>query len=280
MRLKGSTMVKVQKYVRRPRGFTLIELTVVLLILVALAGVLIPLVSGYLGKAAGASSANNIAESVENIQLYQTQTQKFPDGYTSLVTAAGTIPTTAFNGIPGAVQAGAWNVNTGQAYWTAAYGVNPPVVVTPTPLASFQVTSMQLAGINNIYEAIDNPVGSPTTYGVETSTLAPLAADKFLKLDDLAVKTALGIDPAVTGLQYFVFAISDKCSAIGKTMVQPPVAFVKGDDVTSTYCRFFAVYGLPSSTPPFPIPAKFISVLNADLTPASASLQTYYTASN
>lgn len=57
--------------VRRKGGFTLVELTVVLLVLVALAGILIPKVTGFVERSHGASVSSNIGEINKFVQLHE-----------------------------------------------------------------------------------------------------------------------------------------------------------------------------------------------------------------
>lgn len=76
------------------RGLTLIELTVVLLILAATAGILVPRLVGYTGRAHGATGADNMQEISKAIALYETNTGEMPNGWDSLVVDAGTVATT------------------------------------------------------------------------------------------------------------------------------------------------------------------------------------------
>ena len=71
--------------VRRPRGLTLIELTIVLLVLAAVAGILVPRLTGYTGKSHGASGAANVAEISKAISLYEVNNGGFPPQWENMV---------------------------------------------------------------------------------------------------------------------------------------------------------------------------------------------------
>jgi prepilin-type N-terminal cleavage/methylation domain-containing protein len=68
------------------RGFTLIELVVVLIIVATLAGLAIPIVS-MLGRSSDmAASANSQSELANNLQLFFTLQKRYPQGMDSLLT--------------------------------------------------------------------------------------------------------------------------------------------------------------------------------------------------
>ncbi|MEI6069258.1 MAG: hypothetical protein WCP96_18135 [Methylococcaceae bacterium] len=78
----------------RQAGMTLIELSVVLLILIALASLMIPYVGGFLEKAATSTGAASTAEVYNSLAMYQTQFNAYPDNLDLLADAAGAIDTT------------------------------------------------------------------------------------------------------------------------------------------------------------------------------------------
>lgn len=72
-------------------GFTLIELVVVLLIIAALAGLAIPIVSMLTRSSDMAASANSQAELANNLQLFFTLQKRYPQGMDSLIDMGGAI---------------------------------------------------------------------------------------------------------------------------------------------------------------------------------------------
>src|SRR6056297_480753 len=70
-------------------GLTLIELVIVLAILAALAGLVLPLAGNYLEKAHAGAAASNFKEVSKLLQQYNTVTRLFPDRLDSLQTTPG-----------------------------------------------------------------------------------------------------------------------------------------------------------------------------------------------
>src|SRR5581483_6715007 len=66
------------------RGLSLMELVVVLFVLVALAGIVIPLLPNMVTKTQSATMATNISELNRAIQMYQANTGYFPDQWDAL----------------------------------------------------------------------------------------------------------------------------------------------------------------------------------------------------
>ncbi|MBE7466239.1 MAG: type II secretion system protein [Planctomycetes bacterium] len=80
----------MSKIRRRPGGFTLIELVMVLVILAAIAGLVIPQVA-MLGRSADmAATAKNAQDVANNIQLHFVQLKRYPQYMDSLVTTEST----------------------------------------------------------------------------------------------------------------------------------------------------------------------------------------------
>lgn len=80
---------------RHTRGFTLIELTLVLLILGILAGLVVPM-AGWIRRSANyANSTNNQGTLLSNMELYRVSfgNNSYPDRFDSLLTSGGTAPT-------------------------------------------------------------------------------------------------------------------------------------------------------------------------------------------
>jgi type II secretory pathway pseudopilin PulG len=69
---------KVKQYTRQA-GMTLIELTVVLLVLIGLAGLLIPYVSGFVSKTHDGTGTFNSAGLDNNIQRYIAEKTSLPN---------------------------------------------------------------------------------------------------------------------------------------------------------------------------------------------------------
>jgi type II secretory pathway pseudopilin PulG len=73
---------------------TLIELTVVLLVLVGLAGLTIPYISGFVGKTHNATSADSGASLFNSLQLFVVSNNGLPNNLNLLTTGSGTTAST------------------------------------------------------------------------------------------------------------------------------------------------------------------------------------------
>jgi type II secretory pathway pseudopilin PulG len=67
------------------RGLTLVELVVVMAILIAVAGILIPVLPGLIGRAETSARATNDSEIYKWVQTYEASTSQFPFDWDSLV---------------------------------------------------------------------------------------------------------------------------------------------------------------------------------------------------
>lgn len=83
---------------RKPSGFTLLELVIVLVVLVALAALVIPMLGWVRKQAEYATGASGAAEAMNNLELYRSSTGKYPDRFDSLITSSGELYTTTSSG--------------------------------------------------------------------------------------------------------------------------------------------------------------------------------------
>ena len=75
--------------VRNRPGLTLMELVVVLIVLVALAGILVPMLPSMLTRSHVATHTTNVVEIAKLIMTYQATNNAFPDQWDSMVDPAG-----------------------------------------------------------------------------------------------------------------------------------------------------------------------------------------------
>lgn len=78
------------KAMKNQAGMTLIELTVVLLVLIGLAGLTLPYVSGFIGKTHNSTSADSGSALYSALTLYQTQNLSYPQNLNLLSNTTGT----------------------------------------------------------------------------------------------------------------------------------------------------------------------------------------------
>ena len=221
----------------RQTGMTLIELTVVLLVLIGLAGLMIPYVSGFVSKTHDSTGSFNSAALDANIQRYQAEKLGFPSNMESLVDTGGAMytkmMTTGFYVVA--------NAGMQRTMSLAMAGITDVVEMdNATDNATFRATGSNasetiagttpLAAVTNI-TAGAGPGGTfPETLSVEQHLAAAFERD---------VNT---FDSAC--YDYVAFGIGDKSDLIGSTMSTAPVHFAQQGAMgpANRYNRFVAVF--------------------------------------
>jgi type II secretory pathway pseudopilin PulG len=134
------------KAIKNQAGMTLIELTVVLLVLIGLAGLTLPYVSGFVGKTHNATSAASGADLYNALATYQASGKGLPNNLNVLTDAVGSLPNYIDN---------SW-VTAAPAATAAAASVAAAAVVpqnfSATALGSTAgiTSSLAAAGINHV----------------------------------------------------------------------------------------------------------------------------------
>lgn len=194
---------------RAQRGLTLLELLAVLVILVALAGSLIPLISNVLERAHGATGADQITETNKWIQVYKLDHRRLPNDLDALVTGNDVGTPTKYAGLPGGAG--------GTAFM---------------PLVALDVSDVAALSAAGITEVMDAPDTTPSeaaggaTYGYKGGATSVTLADgmELLTLTG-AHAEALGLedDGSTTGAKYIVLGLGQSASIFGKTAFEPSV---------------------------------------------------------
>lgn len=227
-----SPMMNLRKHLAKNKaargGFTLIELVVVLLILAALAGILVPGFQNMLLRSHGASGAANVAEISKALQMNLAEYGAYPDRLDNMINTGAVIE----SGFGGDLEL------------ASAAGLTAP------QLAAVEAALAE-AGISNV-------VGSPAATADQTFFSDPLGTDiaddgtNIAVLDSTAI-TALGLQ--ATGgtanrdpIAYVALGVGGSNTGIGRVMVDAPVHFPEdGDSQPATiYSRFIAVFAIPN----------------------------------
>lgn len=139
---------------KRVRGFTLIEMLLVVAILVALAGMVLPKLDKEQLRANKGIAANNMTGVSRYIQTYRIRHNVYPDRWDSLLNAAGTALWAP--GVPG----------------SAAMGIDPqltggPPTGSPTKLkVATSLTDLELRSLNRMnITSLNNLASSPSSPG-------------------------------------------------------------------------------------------------------------------
>ncbi|MGR8950816.1 MAG: type II secretion system protein [Gammaproteobacteria bacterium] len=246
--------MKHYNHFRAQAGMTLIELTVVLLVLIGLAGLLIPYVSGFVGKTHDGTGTFNSAALDTNIQRFVAEKTSLPNNMEALINGAA--------GTAQATDATCQAATAGSVYckmMSTALFTTATVDSTGTGADLMRYNSLNMAGINSLY--YNNPDTDNATFGSTTGTPTSLTGAP----QTIAIVSALTNPPFTTALSveehlaaaferpvnkfdsacydYAVFGIGDSTDLIGKTMSTAPVHFAQQGTMgpVNKYNRFVAV---------------------------------------
>ena len=232
---------------RSRKGFTLIELIVVLFILVGLAALIIPAISGLVSRTTASTSASSIGNVANAIQRYEAQFMTYPDNFDSLKTnLTGT------------------DLDTVDAALITATADVTLTALNRVPLTNAGITSVGVhtAGDGSFVMAV------PTAL---TNTTVLLGSTP-------AAQVALGIEKTGVAGKYIVLGVGSITDMRGKTMMDPPVAFPSDGSINPNlkYRRFMAIFQINDGTDPL-VRAKLVGVLAPDASSVSTQLGNYFT---
>jgi prepilin-type N-terminal cleavage/methylation domain-containing protein len=211
---------------RMPRqALTLMELVVVMVILAAVAGIVLPLLPSMLSRAHTTSGATNVGEVAKIIQTHEALNHGYPANFDSLIVGTG-LP--AY--LPGSVDLTATAV---------------------TPTEEEYLEALEHAGVVSVRSMVAATTGdwSPTffPYGDDIAVDLPAsvtAIDALTTLPVLNVTAAqrLGLPATVTGPTYVVFGLGGYTTMQGKSMQEAPVHF--GDSPAETPANVYSRLGV------------------------------------
>lgn len=226
-------------------NFTLLEVAVVLLVVVALAGLVAPLALGYAQRSHGSTGAGNIAQLAMNINRFEVENFEMPDGWDSLIDDAGAV-------YPG-----------GGAF----------TAVDATTIDAGLVSKLSDVGITKVFDFVAAD-GYSTFGGAKTSETIS-GTTVLATVAGSAVAGALG-SANETGDTYIALGIGENLSAIGKTLQTAPYDFPEGAEKPEDgYRRFIGIFNVSGEK------AKFVGVVavdDGDITNVQDHINEYYEA--
>jgi len=236
--------VKNYNKIARQAGMTLIELTVVLLVLIGLAGLMIPYVSGFVAKTHDSTGTNNLANLNGTIQRFHTQFNSMPDDLHSLVTTG----TTAI--YPAMMNPNMLTATTYTSDGTAG------MVGTEVPLVS-----LVTAGMSSVYEMKDGTTNGSKTFDAGNASVAIPngmmaaagtvdvavlnAGDRFSVENHLAKAFGRQVSDFDSACyDYVVMGVGQESQLTGNAIQEAPVHFAQNGDMgpENNYNRFVAVF--------------------------------------
>jgi len=222
----------------RQAGMTLIELTVVLLVLVGLAGLLIPYVSGFVGKTHDATGSSNIQALNNAIGRYSVEHyDNFPNEVDSLIEdGTGTVYSKMMSSImPGMPASGGGQYLTG------------------LQLTADSLASLKDVGINSV--RVMDPLLDNATFGNTVAASLPLAVGAWvaeldssnININSVSISAAMGRRLDIDNNHYIVFGLGDDSTITGTTLSDVPVHFSQNGDMgaNNAYNHFVTVYEVP-----------------------------------
>ena len=221
----------------RRRGLTLLELIVVLVILVAVAGILIPLLPNMLGRAHTSVGATNINEVNRMVQVYYQTYDLYPNVLDNLVGSSSVL-----SYLPNYTPTG--DIATVQMYTLSASDVAALNAVGITTVATLADTGSTQP---TTFTPTFNPYSYASSGAVNTQTLVANQTTVASLLNTF-VEGPNGIvklDPTMLpGGTYVVFGFGKQTNAIGRVVTDAPVHFGEfaPDSATNVYCRYGLVF--------------------------------------
>ncbi len=232
------------------KALTLMELIVVLMVLVALAGIIVPMLPSMLTRAHVATHTTNVTEIAKLILSYQATHPGFPDQWDSMTDGS-----TMINYMAGGV------LNP-----VASSGAMAGGVFTQSNPTQQELTALNAAGISRVHPQAATPQAAvwqgtfdPTFNNYSAAPTAPMSISTgtaLVYIDPASNPTALTFlqqnypSWSPTG-RYVALGIGPRCTMIATSALQAPVHFSDTPDASpaASYARFIAIFkvGDPSA---------------------------------
>lgn len=227
------------------RGFTLMELIVVLSVLALLAALVVPKLIDIYERSRAATQAYSLTDSARMLEIFYALNHKYPDGLDSLMVDGGT-PYTRLSA----------NLKAPRTFFTT-------VTLTPD-----QIASLSASGIGHVFlhdaastdysnSGVDRRhFGTGSGHDGTANINVLVAVDKTAGTDglDLLVKD-FGLNPnrsatdttypRITANTYVVLGVGPKSTLVQGTVQSAP--YLEHATSSSTYSRVLAVFEIPNT---------------------------------
>lgn len=224
------------------KGLTLIELVVVLVIVAATAGLMLPLIPNIIQRTEAAVGTANISEIAKAIQLYETTNFSYPERFDSLATSNG-----LFDGLP---------VNSVDGTVVGRGGTSDLVANALTAEQAIALAAAGITEVANLVDAAAAPGGWSVTADPydETPTFTTIDVSgveaAFVNSSDTSVGNAFERLNLNEDSEYVVFGLGRLCTIVGQNMAEAPVHFLGGqvsrnlpaEDRAPAYGRYGVIF--------------------------------------
>jgi type II secretory pathway pseudopilin PulG len=209
---------------------TLIELVVVMTILIALGGLLVPMFASMLTRGHTSTCSTNIGEVSKAVEQYQLLYGTYPNNLDSFIDTSGALITYFANGAacpaqyltPGIGQAGG-QVTLGTPTAAETTALLNAGITTVMPMATYAALSTGFDPTFNYYADYLNP-GATTLTPTSVATASSLAYIDPTSGNTAAIQICNKLGWALTG-RYVVLGVGTRNTMVGKTMVSAPVHY-------------------------------------------------------
>ncbi len=243
------------------RGLTLIELVVVMCILIALAGLVLPRLDFLKGQATEAAGAASAADLGTMLQTYRTSSGNYPL-LDTLVDSTGAVASTVFSQAGTMVTATTLSGAATGGFWYQSF-LNSGFVNTPGPSA-YTMTTSYSSLTNGASDAGITGVDLIGTIAAGTGTVAevvnPFASGASASPYNNAIYAAafpnisnggsLPVDSMGNPPKLIAMGIGPNSGLAGTVMATTPLDIQPGDSAATTYCRYLAIFAIWSDGKP------------------------------
>jgi prepilin-type N-terminal cleavage/methylation domain-containing protein len=233
------------------RGLTLLELIVVLAILVALSGMVIPLIQGLGYQTNASTNAAVVGDVNRSVGTFHTRFEKYPDRWDSLRTTG-----------------------TGGGLYSKLHPTLSPLL-TATSITATQAESLNAMGVFQLYDHDEN-AESPSTSGTVGRSIA--SDLRVAKLNTAVVTSTLGGLLSMQDLSeiggahdYVVVGLGSSTSIRGSVMAEVPM--LHSADPSRYYARVLCVFMVPMTGTEA---AKYVGCFMPDGSSLRSNLERYH----
>jgi prepilin-type N-terminal cleavage/methylation domain-containing protein len=240
------------------RGLTLLELIVVLAILVALSGLVIPLVQGLGYQTNASTNAAVVGDVNRSVGTFVTRFEKYPDEWDSLLTAGDTLFASLHPNLtmsPGILQTGA--LTTTQAESLQSMGI-------------YRLRDHDGSGAPNTTGSVVRPIGAGTT--MVTLNKTPLTSSAAITGDLFSARELSETNP---DNDYVVVGMGTATTIRGSVVTDVPM--LHGADPSRYYSRVLCVFMVPGTgSGATAFPAKYVGCFLPDGSSLRSNLERYH----